>query len=79
MRAGLATGEPVVSVGAKKKELVGEFKNAGRAQSISLSAEALRDGGKQDRGFHGALLASCGTSRIILRNFGRGYCDLYLS
>jgi transposase len=30
VRAGLAAGEPVISVDAKKKELVGDFKNAGR-------------------------------------------------
>jgi hypothetical protein len=31
VRAALAAGEPVISVDTKKKELVGDFKNAGRA------------------------------------------------
>jgi hypothetical protein len=30
VKAALATGEPAISVDTKKKELVGDFKNAGR-------------------------------------------------
>jgi transposase len=38
----LATGEPVVSVDAKKKELVGDFKNAGREWHPQGEAEQVR-------------------------------------
>jgi hypothetical protein len=38
----LAAGEPVISVDTKKKELVGDFKNAGRAWRPKGSPEAVR-------------------------------------
>jgi len=38
----LATGEPAVSVDAKKKELVGDFKNAGREWHPQGEAEQVR-------------------------------------
>src|SRR5215472_15755710 len=41
-RAHQATAEPVISVDTKKKELVGEFKNAGRQWRAKGSAVAVR-------------------------------------
>ncbi len=40
-KAFLAAGQPVISVDSKKKELIGNFKNAG--QSWCLAAEAVND------------------------------------
>jgi Rhodopirellula transposase DDE domain len=40
-KAFLAAGQPVISVDTKKKELIGNFKNAG--QSWCLAAEAVND------------------------------------
>ena len=42
-RAFLAAGQPAVSVDTKKKELVGDFKNAGRAWSREAEAVSLHD------------------------------------
>jgi hypothetical protein len=42
VKAALAAGEPVISVDAKKKELVGDFKNGGRAWRPKGSPEAVR-------------------------------------
>src|SRR3954470_23662838 len=42
VKAALAAGEPVISVDAKKKELVGDFKNGGRALHPKGSPEAVR-------------------------------------
>ena len=42
VRAALAAGEPVISVDTKKKELVGDFKNAGRAWRPQGEPEAVR-------------------------------------
>src|SRR5918912_1441087 len=42
VKTALAAGEPVISVDAKKKELVGEFKNGGRAWRPKGSPEAVR-------------------------------------
>src|SRR3954470_6572785 len=42
VKAALAAGEPVISVDAKKKELVGNFKNGGRAWRPKGSPEAVR-------------------------------------
>ncbi len=42
VRAALAAGEPVISVDTKKKELVGDFKNAGRAWRPRGEPEEVR-------------------------------------
>jgi hypothetical protein len=42
VRAALAAGEPVISVDTKKKELVGDFKNAGRAWRPQGDPEEVR-------------------------------------
>src|SRR5512135_747400 len=42
VRAALRAGEPVISVDAKKKELVGDFKNAGREWRPKGDPEAVR-------------------------------------
>jgi DDE family transposase len=42
VRAALTAGEPVISVDTKKKELVGDFKNAGRAWRPQGEPEAVR-------------------------------------
>ena len=42
VRAALAAGEPVISVDTKKKELVGDFKNAGRAWRPQGEPEDVR-------------------------------------
>src|ERR671927_1917912 len=42
VKTALAAGEPVISVDAKKKELVGDFKNGGRAWRPQGSPEAVR-------------------------------------
>jgi transposase len=42
VEAFLAAGEPVVSVDAKKKELVGDFKNAGREWHLQREPEEVR-------------------------------------
>lgn len=42
VRAALAAGEPVISVDTKKKELVGDFKNAGRAWRPQGKPEEVR-------------------------------------
>jgi hypothetical protein len=42
VRGALADGEPVISVDTKKKELVGDFKNAGRAWRPKGDPEAVR-------------------------------------
>src|SRR4051812_10822422 len=42
VKTALAAGEPVISVDAKKKELVGDFKNGGRAWRPKGSPEAVR-------------------------------------
>src|SRR5215218_8373698 len=42
VKTALAAGEPVISVDTKKKELVGDFKNAGRAWRPKGSPEAVR-------------------------------------
>ncbi len=42
VRAALAVGEPVISVDTKKKELVGDFKNAGRAWRPQGEPEEVR-------------------------------------
>ena len=42
VRAALALGEPVISVDTKKKELVGDFKNAGRAWRPAGEPEEVR-------------------------------------
>jgi len=42
VRAALAVGEPVISVDAKKKELVGDFKNNGREWREKGSPEEVR-------------------------------------
>src|SRR3954454_21131899 len=42
VKTALAAGEPVISVDAKKKELVGDFKNGGRAWHPKGSPEAVR-------------------------------------
>jgi hypothetical protein len=42
VRAALAAGEPVISVDTKKKELVGDFKNPGRAWRPQGEPEAVR-------------------------------------
>jgi len=42
VRAALAEGEPVISVDTKKKELVGDFKNAGRAWRPQGKPEEVR-------------------------------------
>ena len=42
MRAALAEGEPVISVDTKKKELVGDFKNAGQAWRPRGEPEEVR-------------------------------------
>src|ERR1043165_5836672 len=42
VKTALAAGEPVISVDAKKKELVGDFKNGGRAWRRKGSPEAVR-------------------------------------
>jgi transposase len=42
VKAALATGEPAVSVDTKKKELVGDFKNAGREWRPKGSPEPVR-------------------------------------
>jgi transposase len=42
VRAALKTGEPVISVDAKKKELVGDFKNAGREWRPEGDPEPVR-------------------------------------
>ena len=42
VRAALAAGEPVISVDTKKKELVGDFKNAGRAWRPQGEPEEVR-------------------------------------
>src|SRR3954451_9753039 len=45
VKTALAAGEPVISVDAKKKELVGDFKNGGRAWRPKGSPEAVRGDG----------------------------------
>jgi transposase len=42
VKAALASGEPAISVDTKKKELVGDFKNAGREWRPKGSPEAVR-------------------------------------
>src|SRR5215218_6964188 len=42
VKTALAAGEPAISVDAKKKELVGDFKNGGRAWRPKGSPEAVR-------------------------------------
>src|SRR4051794_5867105 len=42
VRAALKAGEPVISVDAKKKELVGDFKNAGREWQPKGQPEPVR-------------------------------------
>jgi hypothetical protein len=42
VNAALAEGQPAISVDAKKKELVGDFKNAGRTWRPQGQAEAVR-------------------------------------
>src|SRR4051794_25131561 len=42
VKTALAAGEPVISVDAKKKELVGDFKNGGRAWRPKGLPEAVR-------------------------------------
>src|SRR5437660_7786853 len=42
VRAHQATADPVISVDTKKKELVGEFKNAGRQWRLAGQPEAVR-------------------------------------
>src|SRR4029079_19571183 len=42
VKTALAAGEPVISVDAKKKELVSDFKNGGRAWRPKGSPEAVR-------------------------------------
>src|SRR5262249_56460808 len=42
VRAALKAGEPVISVDAKKKELVGDFKNAGREWRPEGDPEGVR-------------------------------------
>src|SRR3954454_11306764 len=42
VKTALAAGEPVIAVDAKKKELVGDFKNGGRAWRPKGSPEAVR-------------------------------------
>lgn len=42
VKAALAAGEPVISVDTKKKELVGDFKNGGRAWRPQGEPEAVR-------------------------------------
>jgi hypothetical protein len=42
VRAALKAGEPVISVDAKKKELVGDFKNAGREWRPEGDPELVR-------------------------------------
>ena len=42
VKAALAAGQPVISVDTKKKELVGDFKNAGRAWRRQGEPEAVR-------------------------------------
>ena len=42
VRTALAAGQPVISVDTKKKELVGDFKNAGRAWRHQGEPEAVR-------------------------------------
>ena len=42
VRAALAAGEPVISVDTKKKELIGDFKNAGRAWRPQGEPEEVR-------------------------------------
>ncbi len=42
VRTALAAGEPVISVDTKKKDLVGDFKNAGRAWRPQGEAEEVR-------------------------------------
>jgi hypothetical protein len=37
----LAAGEPVISVDTKKKELVGDFKNAGRSGVLPASRKTF--------------------------------------
>ena len=41
-KAFLAAGEPVISVDTKKKELVGDFKNAGREWELKGQPEEVR-------------------------------------
>src|SRR4051812_8726984 len=52
VKTALAAGEPVISVDAKKKELVGDFKNGGRAGGAKgAPPEGRGDGGlSQERG-----------------------------
>ena len=42
VNAALAEGQPAISVDAKKKELVGDFKNAGRTWRPQGQPEAVR-------------------------------------
>ena len=42
VRDALTAGEPVISVDTKEKELVGDFKNAGRAWRPQGEPEAVR-------------------------------------
>ncbi len=57
VKTAIGENQPVISVDAKKKELVGDFKNAGR--------EWRRQGGPEEARVHDFLIKELGRARAL--------------